>query len=695
VGEVRVEERWWPFEPKLADPQARVCLVGYARALCALPSAAVGDERARAIEALRQQHLGRRGDRDESSWRYLSAAAGVLTDIAQRGWRLRVVGEALEFAPLLALEVDGDETMKAQKEQVRRQLLIERANQLREPPTRAVIADLERRRVIVGADGPRFASIFSLMRDGRALAAALQLRHGQGAAALREVIDPYLQIIEPASGRQPEPTCSHTGLKLQEVWRYFRHTWATTYRPTPGRGMSILIRDRAAPYHPVIGIAALSSPAVQLSDRDRWIGWEADSLSHAARATTRGHVWPPTDELARWLDHTVEAAIEETHKEDLIDGADDLRRMRDAAPALLARLRRVAEEQRDAHQRFADPTQLKREDKDTARLFAARAGEPLYRSKRAAQLADLLEARAALRRCWGDAPSGARLAELLQDAQGRRLCARIVRKAKGDRVGVSIADINVCGAVPPYNELLGGKLVAALLTSPELTDAYRARYASTYNLIASAMAGRPISRGAELVALCTSSLYGPSSQYNRLRLPCGPLGGDPRDELRYLLLGETVGYGTDHFSGATTGLLGQLAENEAHGAVVNSIFGEGVNPKLRKVRAGLDLLGLPSDALLRHNNQRSIYGVALARNFREVLLGMQAAPDYLLPQGAGAEVTARIAAWWRERWLVGRAKNPEVLARVQAHTLVTPVTHGARVLLPPLDTAQLSLGFED
>ncbi|MEP7349765.1 MAG: Druantia anti-phage system protein DruA [Sphingorhabdus sp.] len=37
-------------------------------------------------------------------------------------------------------------------------------------------------------------------------------------------------------------------------------------------------------------------------------------------------------------------------------------------------------------------------------------------------------------------------------------------------------DVSICGAVAPYNELLGGKLVALLLASKEIREYYSERY---------------------------------------------------------------------------------------------------------------------------------------------------------------------------------------------------------------------------
>jgi hypothetical protein len=115
---------------------------------------------------------------------------------------------------------------------------------------------------------------------------------------------------------------------------------------------------------------------------------------------------------------------------------------------------------------------------------------------------------------------------------------------------------------------------------------------------------------------------------------------------------------------------------------VNSIFGEGVNPKLRKVRGGLDAVGLPSEALLQHGSPRLIYGVPLASNFREILIGKAKRPKYLLPQSPSGAASEAIAAYWRRRWLSARVTRSDVLSSVAAHSLAFPVTHGARVSLP-------------
>jgi len=285
-----------------------------------------------------------------------------------------------------------------------------------------------------------------------------------------------------------------------------------------------------------------------------------------------------------------------------------------------------------------------------------------------------------------------KLRELLEDSEGRRVVAAIVKKAKADKVGVALADISVCGALPPYNEILGGKLVSMLLASPEVTTAYRNRYEEARSIIASSMAGRPVVRPPRLVCLTTTSLYGAgSSQYNRIAIPCEKAGGQPGEQIRYACLGETIGFGTGHFGPVTVQELTRVVEQSAHGQRVNSVFGEGVNPRLRKVRDGLDALGFPSDQLLVHGSPRLVYGIPLARNFREYLLGIDQQPAYYLSTKDPKTVTRQIVNWWADRWLVPRIRRDEVLTRVAAHTLVHPIRHGARVPLVSEDPDQLPL----
>lgn len=113
-----------------------------------------------------------------------------------------------------------------------------------------------------------------------------------------------------------------------------------------------------------------------------------------------------------------------------------------------------------------------------------------------------------------------------------------------------------------------------------------------------------------------------------------------------------------------------------------------MNPLMRKLRDGLVEVGLPADDLLRHGNSRVVYGVPLASNFREVLLGLDDTPKYFLFVRKALEKTELLAEFWRRRWLVRRITRDGIIEEVTKHTLSYPISHGARVILPPEDWTQ-------
>ena len=594
----------------------------------------------------------------------LAAAAHVLCDLADQGWAVSA-GDQVRVMPA---PVVADVT--SEKERIRRQELVKRNEQLSQPSVRRFIASMEKPRELRGA----FVSIFSLMRDGRDLRAALEAAAGadQDPLALRAAIDPYVQVV--VTGER----CQHTGLLLTDVWRYFRHTWTNYYATTPGRTMALLVRDRAAPFHPVIGIAALSSAIVQISERDEWIGWQPEKFLDRLAAD-------PSPRMARWLAERLERGLSELYLDDLLEDGLYWPSLWDAPSAdAIERLVKEAKSRRRDHHRFVRQSDFKsRSGQADAATWRRRAESDLFRSKRCLALADLLRSRAVLEPFLGSRPGREGLLRAVQDRQGRRAIAAILRRAKAESVGTEIADLAVCGAVAPYNAILGGKLVAMLATSPTAVLAYREKYSGYQSEIASAMAGRAIRRQANLVFIGTTSLYGSgASQYNRIRIPSDVLGGTADIEFRQL--GRSKSYGTSHLSAESVRALVRLAEQSQTGARVNSIFGEGVNPKLRKVRSGLELLSWPTDDLLRHGRQRIVYGISLVSNLLPYLIGAEQRPDYTFPSRARDDVE-KISGWWMRRWLARRIQSEEVMAQVARHHLDRPVGHGARVLLPALD----------
>lgn len=596
--------------------------------------------------------------------------ASVLADLRGQGWGIRVRNGSVEIkAP-----EEADDPM-SEKARVRAGLLVERDQQLSTESVRRFVRKMERRRVNHAGN---WVSVFSLMRDGRELAARLRdARAGSSiddhVTALRRVIKPYIQIVD-------DSACPHTGLKLKEIWRYFRHTWASPHKTLPGRNLWILIRDAAADHHPVVGIAALGSAVVQLRIRDQWIGWTKGEFIQRMRSE-------PTEEWARWVENRLEEQCSNLYVEDLLENG--VLRREDLAtptPETVVRLRELSADAREKHRLYGSASDHKGGGgSEPATDWEERARTHLFTSKRAATLADVLEDRSLLQKNGFRKDSADGLAAALSRPGGRKAVARILRRTKAEHVGIDMLDITVCGAVAPYNHILGGKLVSLLLASSEVRDAYRSRYEERASVIASGMAGTAVRRPPRLVLLGTTSLYGVgSSQYNRLRMPAEEAGGTPGDEIRYAERGVTEGYGSFHFSSETLEEIRTLYAQTGNGRRVKHIFGEGANPRMREVREALDRVGLPSDRLLRHGSSRVVYVVPLATNFREVLLGRDEQPEYIIPAGeASGETTQAVIDFWVRRWLSRRVMQDRILNAVEAHSLSYPIEHGARVPLPP------------
>jgi hypothetical protein len=437
--------------------------------------------------------------------------------------------------------------------------------------------------------------------------------------------------------------------------------------------MVYLVRDRAAPFHPIVGIGALSSPVMQIRERDMWVGWHPEAFLE--RVTSE-----PTLAIAQWLVKTVDSAIDEIYLDDLIESGL-LTRKEVLMPTRITVERLLAESvvQRKRHHRYVRSRDHKTR-KGVADRWVTRAQMHLFRSKRALALSTYLAARSALKIAFGDKPSAEKLRVLLSRGGGVDVVRKVLKKAKSDRVGIAVADITVCGAVQPYNAILGGKLTAMLSTSPEVVLAYKRRYARAESEIASSMAGRPIIRSPRLVMLTTTSLYGiGSSQYNRVRIPCERLGGAVGAEIRFNELGLSEAFGTSQYLEDTVDALTELVRVSENGVRVNSIFGEGSSPKMRKVRQGLEILNLRPEILLRHHRRRVVYAISLVRNLGAHLLGIDERPDYLVPIKDGVDATQAIGQWWRTRWLYNRIESDDVLAEVRRHSLVRPIRHGARV----------------
>lgn len=596
----------------------------------------------------------------------------LLRDLLRVRWTLRWHNGTLEVAPPSKRFTSNNHDAKTEKATIRQAMAGPRLERI-----------LEAREFIERMEGPPSGRVkvpvTSLIADGTAIASDLlevsRLKEKSRVPALRKVIQPYLQLVH------EEMRCEQTGHRLSDIWRYFRLTWSTPADSTPGRTMLYLVRDKAREYHPIIGIASLENSALAISARDTFLGWTTKAF-HAeisAELVGKDGDGPIRDAFGRLLKH-IETAVGDIN----LTGLCTLKECERPSEDLLLRIagiasRSIAEREvalREWHSRSENDEDEPPPERSEMGSSSKEAVDALYRRKRADQLGRLLAARLHLqtqlkkrdlREVWDKyvaGPTSRRGATSTLDTAIRTA----LQALKNRHVGTSMLELNVCGAIPPYNELLGGKLVALLMLSPEVVRDYRKRYGKRPSDIASMMKGQPVVRPAELMFLGTTSLYHVgSSQYNRLRLPAGLLRVNA-PEVRWQELGSTSGFGTLHVSKLTVQCLEEAA-NEDGEKYVHHVFGEGPSPKLRQFRQGLDaVLGSSSatrSALAKHEMTRLVYGAWLASNGPSIFHGSRQKPIYYFdPSRDVQEAVSRITDYWRERWLLMRLSHTETISRL-------------------------------
>jgi hypothetical protein len=216
---------------------------------------------------------------------------------------------------------------------------------------------------------------------------------------------------------------------------------------------------------------------------------------------------------------------------------------------------------------------------------------------------------------------------------------------------VNLMDAYVLGAVPPYSHLLGGKLIASLVSTREVSDAFRNRYCESTGLISGEK------KHARLVAVTTTSALGRSSVYNRLKL-----GGRQIFEP----IGFTSGWGHFHLSGKIFDELRAYLEFKGDSYADGFNFGSGPNWRIRVIRRALEGLGMGA-ALARHGLSREVFFARLASNAEAYLRG-----DNTLAVYKGLPTASEISAQALNRWVVPRSlRDPSYLGWKAADILTS------------------------
>lgn len=186
----------------------------------------------------------------------------------------------------------------------------------------------------------------------------------------------------------------------------------------------------------------------------------------------------------------------------------------------------------------------------------------------------------------------------------------------------------VLGAIPPYNRILGSKLVALMVMSPDVRSAFRKKYSGNRTIIAGQ------ERLAELAYVDTYGAFEKSAIYTKL--------------LNWKFVSYTQGKSHIHLT--ANGSWETIREFVPPEKFRLYRYGNGSNWKIRTLRLGLENLGFSED-LLSIGWKRAYYACPLASNWKEFLTGLEDTPvplpfsnDFFLD-------------YWKWRWVEPRREQ--------------------------------------
>ncbi|HVM72837.1 MAG TPA: Druantia anti-phage system protein DruA [Anaerolineales bacterium] len=201
----------------------------------------------------------------------------------------------------------------------------------------------------------------------------------------------------------------------------------------------------------------------------------------------------------------------------------------------------------------------------------------------------------------------------------------------------SVMDAYILGAVPPYNQLLAGKMIALAATSREVRRDFKKKYSGQKTNI------RQQNKPANLVLVTTTSALGRSSIYNRIHL-------SGEKELVFRSMGFSEGWGHFHVSESTFNLIRVWLRDRKDPYADAHKYGMGPNWRLRTIRRALNLLGYSGESM-KHGIKREVFMAPLASNYKSYLNGTCKTPKYYNRN------LRDMAEYFRDRWMIPRSER--------------------------------------
>lgn len=422
--------------------------------------------------------------------------------------------------------------------------------------------------------------------------------------ALAEVLSEARFRLLPASVQHP------SGVSYQEVFGAALRYWTMPYRGRAGRMRRFVLTAE----HALLGPAPVVAGILELGDEAPFCTWRDELLGLSPLAFTQ------------WLERNGACGLARSVQE----------RMREIRGALRATSDGLDLASADTREIYADRRALEAMASGRSR---ARTGNSdlLKDQKRVAYGLRLARGEVAMQRIAAGETPRSYDSDLVAGV-------RAVHDVLVPRVHM---EVTVCGALPPFSSGLGGKLVVAFLSHPDVVASTIGAGGDLLGWSFDPARLAPLVPDHGLLAITTKGLYSEHAAiYNRTEVP-GSVG-----PLRLRHLANTGGTTTTLISQRTVRLARQvLADPDRHEtSAISEVHGSGGAKRHRIIHNATVTVGLPPRLPLA-GIRRPVYGVKLVTNAEEVCW-LNEEPHWKIDRHVyGDEFSDRAATLWRERWL--------------------------------------------
>lgn len=200
------------------------------------------------------------------------------------------------------------------------------------------------------------------------------------------------------------------------------------------------------------------------------------------------------------------------------------------------------------------------------------------------------------------------------------------------------------GALPPYNYILGGKLIALLLTSDIIRKKFELKYKNKKTLIKNRILP------ANLLFITTTGAYGKSSVYTRLKKD---------NEWIARFIGYSKGSGTFHIPNIMYQKFLKFLERKHYN--IKTGYGNGPSRKLRLINQALEFLGFHEGTT--HGVKRAVYLFPLVKNLKEVI-EKNKRPIWVRRD------TEELTNYWKEKWAKPRSQKNKTYLTFKADSFL-------------------------